>query len=367
MGLLDPWRTTRQNIIDNRPAYQPSSIYQPMFPAQDYSGMAYRPSNTEPVGVNEATLDPNNPYIPRRKEPVNFWTENDINQGQRPEENPINLEEAEGHAQWAESKNMRGLMSLLDPTHTLGLANAAANMHAASKAEDVFGSYLDPDLIDRVGGLSMERVSDMIGSEWGGRGGQVFDPTTGGWNFAGQVEKNIENPGLNLAPLNPYQSLQDISPFGTLAGSAPMKPSEYIDPEDTYYDHLRDNEGNFKLADAVRLGLERVGDNWWDYAKGGRFHYGDYGHGWNPDGSSKTQGQAEGTSPAWDDAGTSGLLNSYFGAENMTSDEYINSPQQARDIRTAQEYADADIGQGGDMDADGPGGEDWSGYDDWDY
>ena len=157
MGLLDPWRTTRQNIIDNRPAYQPSSIYQPMFPAQDYSGMAYRPSNTEPVGVNEATLDPNNPYIPRRKEPVNFWTENDINQGQRPEENPINLEEAEGHAQWAESKNMRGLMSLLDPTHTLGLANAAANMHAASKAEDVFGSYLDPDLIDRVGGLSMER------------------------------------------------------------------------------------------------------------------------------------------------------------------------------------------------------------------
>ena len=60
-------------------------------------------------------------------------------------------------------------------------------------------------------------------------------------------------------------------------------------------------------------------------------------------------------------------LGSYLGVENMTSGEYINSPQQARDIRTAQEYADADIGQGGGMDADGPGGDDWSGYDDWDY
>ena len=66
-------------------------------------------------------------------------------------------------------------------------------------------------------------------------------------------------------------------------------------------------------------------------------------------------------------------LGSYSGVENMTSGEYINSPQQALDIETAQQYANADIGQGGGMDADGPGGDDWSGWaaehggQEWDY
>ena len=361
MGLLDAWRTTRQNIIDNRPTYTP------MYPAQNYSGMAYSPAKVAPVGVNEATISPENPYLPRRKTPMDSWSESDIEQ-LPPDQNPINLNEAEGHARWADSKNMRGLMSFLDPTHTFGLANAAANMQATSKAEDVFGSYLDPDAIDRVGGLSMERVSDMIGSEWGGRGGQVFDPITGRWNFAGQVEKNIENPGLNLAPLNPHQALQNISPFGSLAGSAPMRPSEYIDPDDTYYDNLRDNEGNLTLADAVRLGLERVGDNWWDYAKGGRFYYGDYGYGWNPDGSSKTKGQATGTSRAWN-APTPTVSGAEMGQNFRTSgllDQYFID-----DFEPGNTYSDMALGRssytGADMDANTSGpfsdDEDW----DWDF
>lgn len=59
-------------------------------------------------------------------------------------------------------------------------------------------------------------------------------------------------------------------------------------------------------------------------------------------------------------------LGSYMGVENMTSDQYINSPQQALDIQTAQEYADDYSGQSG-YDADGPGGDDWTGYDDFNY
>lgn len=296
MGLLDAWRTTRQNIIDNRPTYQP------MFPAQDYSGSAYSPSNVEPVEAetNEATLDPRNPYLPRKLRPES-WSMSDLENNDEPQD-PINFDEAEGHAKWADGKNARGLISMLAPFPVgaaLGLANTAANMHATSKAQDVFGSYLDPDIIDQLGGLSPEDVGDMMGAEWGGRGGQVFDPTTGGWNFANLVEQNIADPSKTLPALNGMSLLgNNFNPFGSVPGSAPLAPTEYIDPSDTYYDNIRDNEGNFTLADSVRLGLENKGDNWWDYAKGGRFYFGDYGRGWNDDGSSKTDGQADGTSRA---------------------------------------------------------------------
>jgi hypothetical protein len=63
-------------------------------------------------------------------------------------------------------------------------------------------------------------------------------------------------------------------------------------------------------------------------------------------------------------------LGSYLGVENMTPEQYINSPQQARDIAVAQQYADSQMGQGG-YDADGPGGDDWASWDEdyggWDY
>jgi len=43
MGLLDAWRTTRQNIINSKPTYKP------IFPAQDYSAGVYRGNTNTPV------------------------------------------------------------------------------------------------------------------------------------------------------------------------------------------------------------------------------------------------------------------------------------------------------------------------------
>lgn len=43
MGLLDAWRTTRQNIIDSKPTYSR------IFPAQDYSAGVYRGNTNNPV------------------------------------------------------------------------------------------------------------------------------------------------------------------------------------------------------------------------------------------------------------------------------------------------------------------------------
>ena len=362
MGLLDAWRDTRQNIINNRPSYTP------MYPAQDYSGSAYSPSNVEPVETNEATLDPRNPYLPRKLRPES-WSMSDLENNDEPQD-PINFGEAEGHAKWADGKNARGLISFLAPFPVgaaLGLANTAANIHATSKAQDVFGSYLDPDIIDHLGGLSPEDVGDMIGSEWGGRGGQVFDPTTGGWNFANLVEANMADPGKTLPALNRMSLLgNNFNPFGSVPGSAPLAPEEYIDPDDTYYDNIRDNEGNFTLADSVRLGLENKGDNWWDYAKGGRFYFGDYGRGWNDDGSSKTDGQADGTSRAQGAPTPTISGRDMYGTSRGLLDQYFID-----DVERGNTYSDIALGRniytGENMDANTSEGEVDSDNWNWDF
>ena len=49
MGLLDAWRTTRQNIIDSKPTYSR------IFPAQDYSAGVYRGNTNNPVVASDST------------------------------------------------------------------------------------------------------------------------------------------------------------------------------------------------------------------------------------------------------------------------------------------------------------------------
>jgi len=152
MGLLDAWRTTRQNIIDNRPAYTP------VYPAQDYSGMAYSPAKVAPVVLNESAIAPeNNDMIRRRETEEPGWTSMDMEFGDEVKNPNTNTQELS----FPSLSNLFG--SGVDAAKKAGETSIDAFMHGPVGTAYKMATHPDLPSSAIPGALAVGAVPTMMG------------------------------------------------------------------------------------------------------------------------------------------------------------------------------------------------------------